>query len=71
AAMTRFSWRERRWPAWAGNAVGLSLVAFTLGVNLLRVYPIASLAASAALASGLWWRWVRAGRPGQERSPGV
>lgn len=63
AAMTRFSWRERRWPAWAGNAVGLVLVAFTLGVNLARVYPIGSLAASGALAGGLWWRWVRAGRP--------
>jgi hypothetical protein len=38
-------------------------VAFVLVVNLGRGDPIASLAASLAIAGVLYWMWIRAGRP--------
>ena len=44
------------------------LVVFTLIVNLLRGYPLLSMAATVLIAAGLYWRWVRAGKPaGLER----
>ena len=39
------------------------MVAFTLAVNLSRGDPVASFAASLAIAAVLWRLWVRAGRP--------
>jgi hypothetical protein len=41
----------------------LAMARFTLIVNLLRGYPLISMAATALVAAGLFWRWVRAGRP--------
>ena len=38
-------------------------VAFTLGVNLSRVYPLASLVAAIGVGGVLYALWVRAGRP--------
>jgi len=38
-------------------------VAFTLLVNLARGYPLLSMAATAAIAGGLYTLWVKAGRP--------
>ena len=63
AAMTRFSLTERFWPLFALNTVALVAVAFTLVVNLFKGFPLASLAAALLIAGGLWWMWVRAGRP--------
>jgi hypothetical protein len=62
-AMSAFSWRERRWGFLAVNVVTVAAVVLTLAVNLRRGYPIASLAAAAAVAAVLWWLWVRSGRP--------
>ena len=45
------------------NAIGAAVVAFTLAVNLKRGYPIVSLTVSLAIAGGLYWAWVKAGRP--------
>ena len=63
AAMARFSLTDRFWPLFVVNVVALVAVAFTLGINLLAGYPIASLASALAIAGGLWLMWVRAGRP--------
>ena len=63
SAMARFSLRERFWPLFAVNSLALVAVGFTLGINLLAGYPIASLASALAIAGGLWLMWVRAGRP--------
>ncbi|MER6810228.1 hypothetical protein ABT299_13205 [Spirillospora sp. NPDC000708] len=62
-AMTRFSFRDRRWTFLVVNVVGALAVAFTLVVNLTRGDPIVSIGASLAIAAGLYWQWVRAGRP--------
>lgn len=62
--MARFSLRDRFWPLFVVKVIALATVEFTLGINLLSGYPIASLAAALAIAGGLWWTWVRAGRPG-------
>ena len=62
-AMARFSIRDRSWYHTAVNVVGASVVAFTLAVNLRRGYPIASLAASVAVAAVFFRLWVRQGRP--------
>jgi hypothetical protein len=32
-------------------------------VNLARGYPLLSIAGTVLVAAGLYWRWVRAGRP--------
>jgi hypothetical protein len=64
AAMSAFSRRERRWAAFVINVLGTAGVGFTLVVNLARGYPLLSLAVSLAIAGGLYWLWVRAGRPG-------
>ena len=62
-AMFKFSWGEhRRWSA-ALNAGGAALVGFTLIVNLLRGYPLVSLAAALLIAVTFHRLWVRAGRP--------
>jgi hypothetical protein len=62
-AMARFSIRDRSWYHTAVNLVGASVVLFTLVVNLRRGYPIASLAASVAVAAVFFRLWVRQGRP--------
>ena len=62
-AMLRFSWNERRLRWAVLNAVGSLLVAFTLGVNLVRGYPLVSLAAALLIAFAFHRLWVRAGRP--------
>jgi hypothetical protein len=62
-AMARFSYRQRRWPLVITNIVGAVAVAFTLVVNLLRGYPLLSLAGTVLIAGVLYWRWVRLGRP--------
>jgi hypothetical protein len=62
-AMARFSLRDRRLGLAAVNVAGAVAVAFTLLVNLARGYPLLSMAATAAIAGGLYTRWVRAGRP--------
>ena len=63
AAMAKFSWTERFWPLLVVNVLALIAVTFTLGVNLLKGYPLASLGAAFAIAGGLWYAWARAGRP--------
>jgi len=62
-AMARFSYRQRAWPLVITNAVGAMAVAFTLVVNLMRGYPLLSLAGTALIAGFLYWRWIRLGRP--------
>ncbi|MEV6940784.1 amino acid permease [Streptomyces sp. NPDC051172] len=62
-AMARFAHRERK-PALAWmNGLAAMAVAFTLLVNLLRGWPVLSLAATLLIAGGLYIRWTRAGRP--------
>ncbi|WP_406177332.1 amino acid permease [Streptomyces sp. NBC_00996] len=62
-AMARFARRERK-PALAWvNGLAAAAVAFTLVVNLLRGWPVLSLAATLLIAGGLYARWSRAGRP--------
>ncbi|MCZ4119242.1 amino acid permease [Streptomyces sp. H39-S7] len=62
-AMTSFARTEKK-PALAWvNALAAAAVAFTLAVNLLRGWPLLSLAATLLIAGGLYARWVRAGRP--------
>jgi len=62
-AMARFSIRDGSRYHTAVNLVGALVVLFTLAVNLRRGYPIASLAASAAVAAVFFRLWVRHGRP--------
>ena len=62
-AMARFSYRQGARVLVATNVVGAVAVAFTLIVNLLRGYPLLSLAGTVVIAAGLYWRWVRLGRP--------
>ncbi|MEU6148122.1 amino acid permease [Streptomyces sp. NPDC047081] len=62
-AMARFATRERKTAlAWV-NGLAAAAVAFTLVVNLLRGWPVLSLAATLLIAAGLYARWTRAGRP--------
>ncbi|MEU7852085.1 hypothetical protein AB0B69_32320, partial [Micromonospora parva] len=62
-AMARFARRENKTAlAWV-NALAAAAVAFTLAVNLLRGWPILSLAATLLIAAGLYVRWTRTGRP--------
>lgn len=63
AAMTRFCLRKRQLAGLMLNAVGTVVVAFTLAINLLRGYPLASLAAALLIALLLYVAWIRAGRP--------
>ncbi|WP_405577615.1 amino acid permease [Streptomyces sp. NBC_01190] len=62
-AMTRFAHAERKPALTVSNAVAALAVAFTLLVNLLRGWPILSLAATLLIAGALHLRWTRAGRP--------
>jgi hypothetical protein len=67
-AMARFTYRRGATVLAATNVLGAVVVAFTLVINLLRGYPLISMAATILVAAGLYWRWVRAGRPlGLER----
>ncbi|MBB6379714.1 hypothetical protein BKA01_006989 [Pseudonocardia eucalypti] len=62
-AMARFSLTARSWSQLALNLLGALAVVFTLAVNLTRPDAVVSLTAALALAAGLYWAWVRAGRP--------
>jgi amino acid transporter len=62
-AMARFARREGSRATLVLSVVGAIVVSFTLVINLSRGDPIASLAASLAIAAVLWRLWVRAGRP--------
>jgi O-antigen/teichoic acid export membrane protein len=62
-AMARYSVADRSWPLLTINLAGAGVVVFTLGVNLSRVYPLASLAAAVGVGTTLYALWVRAGRP--------
>ncbi len=76
-AMAGQSRRERRPLILAVNVLGVVVAALTLLVDVTRVYPIAPLLASCAIAGLLHTRWVRAGRPGgvsaaeYEAGPGI
>lgn len=62
-AMTHFSRTERKPVLAAVNAFATLAVAFILVVNLLRGWPVLSMAVTALIAGVLHVRWVRAGRP--------
>lgn len=62
-AMAKFSRADGRPGALGFNLFGAAVVSFTLLVNLVRGAPILSLAASLLISGGLYWAWVRAGRP--------
>ncbi|MDI1289243.1 MAG: amino acid permease [bacterium] len=62
-AMAKFEHDERHIGRMVLSVVGAAVIAFTLAVNLLRGYPIVSLAAACAIAGLLYWLWARAGRP--------
>lgn len=62
-AMVQFSRRERRSLSLVVNLLGTLVVSFTLVMNLLRGWPLLSLAAAVIVTSILWVLWVRAGRP--------
>jgi hypothetical protein len=63
-AMARFSQRQGSRMLTATNLLGAVVVAFTLVVNLARGYPLLALGGTVIIAAVLYWRWVRAGRPG-------
>ena len=63
-AMARFSHRQGARLLTATNLLGALAVAFTLAVNLERGYPLLALGGTVLIAGALYWRWVRAGRPG-------
>ncbi|PKQ18879.1 MAG: amino acid permease [Actinobacteria bacterium HGW-Actinobacteria-8] len=62
-AMGSFAWRERRFGWVILNAVAATAVAFTLIANSLRAAAVGSLVATAVVGGGLYWAWVKAGRP--------
>jgi amino acid transporter len=62
-SMLVFSYREGERRLLALNTVGTLVVAFVLVMNLARVTPLASLGATLLIASGLYWLWVKNGRP--------
>jgi amino acid transporter len=62
-SMVQFSRRERRPLSLAVNLLGTLVVSVTLVMNLLRGWPLLSLAAASLVAGALWVLWVRAGRP--------
>jgi hypothetical protein len=63
AAMSRFFRAERRRGFLVASLIGVVAVSVTLIVNLVRLYPVASLAAALAIAGALHRLWARAGRP--------
>jgi len=62
-AMGVFAVRERRIGWLVLNAAAALAVAFTLVANLFRPAAIGSLTATALVSGGLYYAWVRAGRP--------
>ncbi len=62
-SMVQFSRRERAVLSLLVNVVGTLVVGFTLVMNLLRGWPLVSLAGAFLVASVLFLLWVRAGRP--------
>ena len=62
-SMVQFSRRERRPLSLAVNLLGTLVVSVTLVMNLLRGWPLLSLAAAGMVAGSLWVLWTRAGRP--------
>jgi hypothetical protein len=62
-AMARYSLADRTWLLLAVNIAGAGAVAFTLVVNLSRVYPLLSLGAALGIGAVLYVLWVRSGRP--------
>lgn len=62
-AMVRFSRLEHTPLSLVVNVLGTLVVSFTLVMNLLRGWPLLSLAAAGAIAGVLFVLWVRAGRP--------
>jgi hypothetical protein len=62
-AMAQISRREGQKLSLAVNALGASVVAFTLVINLARGWPLVSLGAAIVIAVALYRLWVRAGRP--------
>ena len=62
-SMVVFSYREGERRSLALNIVGALVVAFVLVMNLARVTPLASLGATLLIAAGLYWLWVKYGRP--------
>ena len=62
-SMVQFSRRERRPLSLAVNLLGTVVVSVTLVMNLLRGWPLLSLAAAGLVAGSLWILWTRAGRP--------
>lgn len=63
-AATALSLRERRLRSAAVAAAGVVCVAIVLALNLRRLDPVVSLAASGAVSLLLWRAWVARGRPG-------
>ena len=62
-AMVQFSRLEHTPLSLAINILGTLVVSFTLVMNLLRGWPLLSLAAALGIAGVLFALWVRAGRP--------
>jgi amino acid transporter len=62
-AMAKFDFVDRRILGVLVSILGAVVIGFTLMVNLLRGYPIVSLAAASGIAALLYSLWVRAGRP--------
>ncbi len=63
AAMAKFAWldKERGW--FVLNTVAGLAVLFTLVANLTRPAAIGSLTATVLVGAGLYYAWVKAGRP--------
>ena len=62
-AMVQFSRLEHRPLSLAVNVLGTLVVGFTLMMNLLRGWPLLSLAAALGIAGVLYVFWTHAGRP--------
>jgi hypothetical protein len=62
-AMTWFSRQEGNRLHATVNMIGAAIVVFTIGVNILRGYPLASLLASVAIGAFFYRLWVAQGRP--------
>jgi len=62
-SMVQFSRWEHRPLSLAVNLLGTLVVSVTLVMNLLRGWPLLSLAGAFVVAGSLWVLWVRAGRP--------
>lgn len=63
AAMARFAFKGKEWFWFGLNVVAAIAVAFTLVSNLTRLAALGSLLATAIVAGGLYYAWVKAGRP--------